>query len=46
MHDVLTNEQMWGQNLAAIDGLEAEVTRILKKIRADGALAAYAEAIA
>ncbi len=46
VHDVLTNGQMWGQDLSAIPGLEAEVVRILKLIREKGALAAYAEAIA
>ena len=45
VHDVLTNEQMWGQDLSAVAGLEAEVVRILKQIRTEGALAAYAEAI-
>ena len=46
VHDVLTNEQMWGQDLSVIPGLEAEVVRILKLIREKGALTAYAEAIA
>ena len=46
VHDVLTNEQMWGQDLSAISGLEKEVVRILKTIREKGALAAYQEAIA
>ena len=46
MHDVLTNEQMWGQDLTRIAGLEPEVVRILKLIREKGALEAYKEAIA
>jgi len=46
VHDVLTNEQMWGQDLSRIEGLESEVVRILKVIRKEGALKAYAEAIA
>ena len=46
VHDVLTNEQMWGQDLSEIPGLEAEVVRILKLIRTEGALAAYQQAIA
>ena len=39
---VLSNEQMWDQDLTKIPGLAAEVTRILEVIRKDGALAAYA----
>ena len=46
VHDVLTNEQMWGQDLTRIAGLEPEVVRILKLIREKGALEAYKEAIA
>jgi len=45
VHDVLTNEKMWGQDLTAIAGLEPEIVRVLKLIRAEGALAAYQEAI-
>ncbi|MBR1584452.1 MAG: tagaturonate reductase [Clostridia bacterium] len=41
VHAVLTNEQMWGQNLAAIAGLEEAVARGLHIIREQGALAAY-----
>ena len=39
---VLSNEQMWDQDITKIPGLAAEVTRILEVIRKDGALAAYA----
>ena len=46
VHDVLTNEKMWGQDLSSIPGLEAEVVRILKIIRMQGALAAYKQATA
>ncbi|MCC8047046.1 MAG: tagaturonate reductase [Clostridiales bacterium] len=42
VHAVLTNEKMWGQDLSAIAGLEAKVVEILKKIRTEGAKAAYA----
>jgi len=46
VHAVLTNADMWGQDLTQVKGLEPEIVRILKKIRAEGALAAYKEAIA
>ncbi len=46
VHDVLTNEQMWGQDLTQVPGLEPEIVRILKLIREKGALEAYKEAIA
>ena len=46
VHDVLTNEQMWGQDLTKVPGLEPEIVRILKLIREKGALEAYKEAIA
>ena len=41
-HAVMTNEQMWGEDLTKIEGFEAEVTRILEEIRKDGVLKAYA----
>ena len=37
VHAVLTNERMWGQDLSKINGLEAQVTADLTKIRAEGA---------
>lgn len=40
-HAVLSNEQMWGQDLTKIPGLEAEVARILDVIRKEGTLKAY-----
>ena len=45
VHAVLTNEQMWDQDLTAIDGLEAAVLADLGKIRTDGAEAAFASCL-
>ena len=42
VHAVMTNEQMWGQNLTQIPGFEEATVANLKKIRTEGALAAYA----
>ena len=41
----MTNLQMWGQDLTAIDGFEAATVANLKKIRTEGALAAYASCL-
>lgn len=41
VHAVMTDEKMWGQDLTAIPGFEAATVENLKKIRKDGALAAY-----
>ncbi|MBQ7733601.1 MAG: tagaturonate reductase [Synergistaceae bacterium] len=41
VHAVLTNKDMWGQDLTEIAGLESEVVKDLKKIRTDGAEAAF-----
>ena len=41
VHAVLTNEQMWGQDLSQVPGLEEAVTNGLACIRREGALAAY-----
>ena len=41
VHDVLSNLQMWDQDLTQIPGLEAQVLADLKKIRTEGAEAAY-----
>ena len=46
VHAVMTNTEMWGQDLTEVKGFEAEVVRILKLIREEGALAAYDECIA
>ena len=42
VHAVMTNETMWGRDLTRIPGFEAATVANLKKIREDGALAAYA----
>lgn len=42
VHAVMINEQMWGQDLTKISGFEAATVENLKKIRTEGALAAYA----
>ena len=41
VHAVLTNTQMWDQDLTAIPGVEAAVLADLELIRAEGAEAAY-----
>ena len=43
---VMTNQDMWGQDLTEISGFEAAVVRILKQIRTEGALAAYRACLA
>lgn len=45
VHAVMTNTQMWGQDLTAIAGFEAATVENLKKIRSEGALAAYASCL-
>ncbi|MBR0151003.1 MAG: hypothetical protein IJP89_06555, partial [Synergistaceae bacterium] len=45
MHAVMTNTEMWGQDLTAIAGFEAEAVKDLKKIRTDGAEAAFKSVI-
>jgi len=45
VHAVMTNERMWGQDLTAIPGFEAATAANLKKIRAEGAIAAYASCL-
>ena len=45
VHAVMTNEQMWGQDLTQIPGFEAATVANLKKIRTEGALAAYASCL-
>lgn len=42
VHAVMTNLQMWGQDLTEIPGFEAETVANLKKIRESGAIAAFA----
>lgn len=41
VHSVMTNEQMWGEDLTEIDGFEKLTVRNLEKIRKEGAIAAY-----
>ena len=41
VHAVMTNTDMWGQDLTEVKGFEAEVVRILKVIREKGAVEAY-----
>lgn len=45
VHAVMTNEQMWGQDLTQIPGFEAAVVEDLTAIRGQGALAAYASCL-
>ncbi len=45
VHAVLTNEQMWDQDLTKIAGLEDAVLAGLKTIRAEGAKAAFASCL-
>ena len=40
-HAVLTNKDMWGEDLTAVKGLEEQVTKELAAIRSEGALAVY-----
>ena len=44
VHDVLTNEQMWGEDLTQIAGLEEFVVSALAVVRAEGAKQAFANA--
>ncbi len=45
VHAVMTNEQMWGQDLTAVPGFEAATVSNLKLIREQGAKAAYASCL-
>ena len=45
VHAVMTNQQMWGQDLTQVPGFEAATVANLKKIRAEGAKAAYASCL-
>lgn len=42
VHQVMTNERMWGMDLTQIEGFEGAAVQSLKKIRTEGALAAFA----
>ena len=46
VHAVMTNTEMWGQDLTEVAGFEQAAVRILKQIRAEGALAAYRACLA
>ncbi len=46
VHAVMTHTEMWGQDLTEVPGFEQAVVRILKRIRADGALTAYRDCLA
>ncbi len=45
VHAVMTNVQMWGQDLTAIEGFEAATVANLTLIREQGAMAAYASCL-
>ena len=45
VHAVMTNQQMWGQDLTQIQGFEAATVANLKLIREQGAIAAYASCL-
>ena len=45
VHAVMTNEAMWGQDLTQIPGFEAVTVENLRRIRREGALAAYASCL-
>ncbi len=45
VHAVMTNEQMWGMDLTTVPGFEAATVANLKKIRTEGAIAAYASCL-
>ena len=46
VHAVMTNTEMWGQDLTEVPGFEEAVVRVLKKIRGEGAMAAYQACLA
>lgn len=45
VHAVMTNAQMWGQDLTTVPGFEAATVANLKLIREQGAIAAYASCL-
>ena len=45
VHAVMTNEQMWGQDLTKVPGFEEATAKNLTNIRENGALAAYASCL-
>ena len=45
VHAVMTNEQMWGQDLTKVPGFEEATVKNLTNIRENGSLAAYASCL-
>ena len=45
VHDVMTNEKMWGRDLTKIEGFEEAVCKDLALIRTEGAEAAFASVL-
>ena len=46
VHDVMTNEKMWGQDLTLVPGFEQADAENLRRIRTEGARAAFAACLA
>lgn len=46
LHDVMTNEKMWGQDLTLVPGFEQAAAENLRRIRTEGARAAFAACLA
>lgn len=46
VHDVMTNEKMWGQDLTLVPGFERAAAENLRRIRTEGARAAFAACLA
>ena len=46
VHDVMTNEKMWGQDLTLVPGFEQAAAENLRCIRTEGARAAFAACLA
>ena len=46
VHDVMTNEKMWGQDLTLVPGVEQAAAENLRRIRTEGARAAFAACLA
>ena len=45
IHAVMTNTEMWGTDLTAVEDFEEAAARILKTIREEGALKAFADCL-
>ena len=46
VHDVMTTDQMWGQDLTLVPGFEQAAAENLRRIRTEGARAAFAACLA